>query len=173
MNNETWKCVKGFHDYKISSYGRVLGKYGRILSPCIVKDNYRRVTLQRCSMYHYKYIAVLVAEAFISLPPSNIHQVNHKDGNKAHNNVDNLEWMTPSENSRHSMFVLGKYALNAKLNKNSVVEIREEWLHFQRTTPKCKKRGGCKIKQKELATKYNVCAATIRNIIYRQSWKHL
>ncbi len=93
---EKWKQIKEFTNYEISSYGRVRtgdrilkAKPFRYISILLTKDKkgYRR------------YLHRLVAKAFI---PNEKEQVNHKDGNKLNNHVDNLEWVTRSENALHA-----------------------------------------------------------------------
>jgi hypothetical protein len=69
---------------------------------------------------------VLVAETFIPNPNNKPH-VNHKDGNKANNHVNNLEWVTDSENLIHSYannyHKTGENHPNAKLSNISRIEI--------------------------------------------------
>lgn len=60
----------------------------------------------------------IVATAFIP-NPENKPQVNHKDGVKWNNHVDNLEWMTKSENEMHSTRVLG--------NKRNLDGFKKQW----------------------------------------------
>lgn len=56
----------------------------------------------------------IICEAFHGAPPNADSQVNHKDGNKANNASSNLEWVTPLENTRHGIEVLGKHQVGVK-----------------------------------------------------------
>ena len=67
----------------------------------------------------------LVARAFIS-NESNKPQVNHKDGNKHNNHIDNLEWMTRSENGLHSYHVLGNKTWNKGMKIKQINDTQAE-----------------------------------------------
>jgi len=67
----------------------------------------------------------LVARAFIS-NESNKPQVNHKDGNKLNNHIDNLEWMTASENGLHSFKVLENKIWNKGMKLKAIVDTQAE-----------------------------------------------
>ena len=56
----------------------------------------------------------LICTAFHGQAPAPNSQVNHKDGNKANNAASNLEWVSPLENTRHSMDVLGHHRMGEK-----------------------------------------------------------
>lgn len=72
----------------------------------------------------------LVATAFIENPQQK-KQVNHKDGNGQNNHVDNLEWVTESENAKHSVEVLGhnpkEWKAKKILQKTLDGELVKEW----------------------------------------------
>ena len=102
---EIWRDIQNFKGiYIISNIGNVKSlKTNKILSPAIVayrknKNNGYYVVNLKGKLY---YIHRLVAEAFIS-NPNNLPQVNHIDGNKQNNKMNNLEWCTGSENIKHA-----------------------------------------------------------------------
>lgn len=113
---ETWKDVEGYEGfYQVSDAGRVrsLDRYvpgkngakqlkrGKVLRATKGAAGYLHCTLYRDGDSETKNIHRLVAEAFI--PNGEGHQcINHKDGIKTNNAVDNLEWCTHKQNTRHA-----------------------------------------------------------------------
>ena len=86
----------------VSSWGRIRSKRGHVSFGCILKEGYLRTKFTLGSQRRQEYVHRLVATAFLGLPPSPEHsQINHKDGNKSNNAVDNLEYVTPAENNAH------------------------------------------------------------------------
>lgn len=110
---EIWQRIKGFENlYKISTYGRIksLGngkstnsktKSERILKSNYSSTGYEKIKLFKDGKRYYFSVHRLVAQTFI-YNDKNKKEVNHKDGNKANNNVSNLEWVTSSENQLHA-----------------------------------------------------------------------
>ena len=116
-----WKPIKGFENlYEISNFGeiksfkkewkifnykcneyRTISKPERIMKPCTTKSGYKQVNLQKNKKTYGKLVHRLVAEAFIE-NKNNKKCINHIDGDKLNNRVDNLEWCTYKENAKHA-----------------------------------------------------------------------
>lgn len=111
--SEIWKPIAGWEGlYEISNLGRVktvarktsAGNRGvpeTIRKPNIMKG-YHCIALQHDGKVKVYRIHRLVIEAFGYPQPTDEHQVNHIDGNKANNCIWNLEWVTPKENTDHA-----------------------------------------------------------------------
>lgn len=80
---------------------------GKILKPAKRRDGYLFVCLVKDGAKSQPVIHRLVALAFLE-PVEGATQVNHKDGCKTNNSLDNLEFVTPSENALHALYTLGK-----------------------------------------------------------------
>ena len=101
---EIWKDVIGYETlYKISNLGRIYSLTKQSLKSTRKKSNgYIICDLCKNGKVNTKHIHRLVAEAFIP-NPNNYLEVNHKDGNKTNNCVNNLEWCSKKQNMEHAV----------------------------------------------------------------------
>lgn len=99
---EIYKQLDNYQNYEISNFGNILNKKtGHILSKGSEKHRYQYVSLvDNDGKNKSESLHLLVAKTFIQ-NPENKPQVNHIDRNKKNNNVNNLEWVTESENQQH------------------------------------------------------------------------
>lgn len=153
---EVWKDIEGYEGYyQVSNLGRV--KSFKCNSPKILKNG-------KCTMGYYmvslnnssRRIHRLVAETFIQ-NPSNKKTVNHKNGVKGDNHVDNLEWATQKENVIHSLRTGLK---KTKLTEEDVLEIRRKYIPISYSMG-------------VLSKEYNVSKLSIFSIIHRNGWTHI
>ena len=127
----TGKSVLDFPRYTVSKDGDVFSlfftsrtgrviqrKEPKILSKAIDSDGYHVVTLYSDDEKITKKVHRLVASAYLD-PDVDRSQVNHKNGNKVDNRVENLEWATNSENQKHRFLVLKHEPLKAWLGKEN------------------------------------------------------
>lgn len=98
--------IKGWEMYQVDTDGNVYAKNGKILKWSHNHSGYRMVNFYHNHTRKGFAIHTLVAETFLEHDTTH-NQVNHIDGDKDNNCVENLEWATPKENTKHSIEVLG------------------------------------------------------------------
>jgi len=168
---EKWHpCHLPFNMYDVSNKGNVrswknnrhgLAKIPRVLKIKPHSTGYRIATLSTDGSHKIK-VSRLVVIAFLENP----HEkkcVNHIDGDKANDNLDNLEWATHSENNKHAFDTglnkqhKGEANKNSRLSEKDVLKIRGAWEKGEES-------------MRSLGRKYKVSHTTISDIIHRRSW---
>lgn len=101
--DEEWLPVAGFPNYEVSSYGLVMNaKTGKVLKQQKNDNGYMVIDLCRDGVRYPNKVHRLVARAFLPQPEAFL-DVNHIDGDKTYNHIDNLEWATRTENMKHAL----------------------------------------------------------------------
>lgn len=180
---EIWKDIRGYKGlYRISSLGKVesierinyfpykgvLRK--RIIGGILLKqkiNTYGYFCIALCKngkMKHY-ILSNLIGKHFIP-NPDNKFAINHKDGNKLNNNINNLEWLSVSENLKHAHRTglidnKGSKNPNHKLTEADILQIRKLFPPAFDYT------------QVDIARIYNVNKGQISCIIKRKTWSHI
>lgn len=156
----------GINQYFVDEKGNVLNKKTDTYVKWTYnkKNGYFSVKLSHGSVIHTKYVHRLVAFAYKADEYFSGADVNHKDGNKKNNNVENLEWCTRKENIRHS-FANGLSNHKGSRNANSILT-EDDVLKIKKSLS-----GGCT----DLAVSilYGVSRDTIRSIRSGKNWSHL
>lgn len=180
LEGEIWRDISGYEGvFQISDKGRVKGlertsKYTTSNGNTACRTNpemifrcgedaggYKQVTIAYDGVPLRRRIHRLVANAFIP-NPNNLPQVNHIDGNKHNNTVENLEWMTSQENIIHAHTTglaspkSGAEASGAKLTWDDVRFIR----------------ANTELSRKELALRFGVVGEVISNVVKYKTYKN-
>ena len=119
---ESWKYVEGYeYLYQVSNTGFVksiarYGTKGKIMIPLDNGKGYLRIKLSKNNFAKRVMLHRIIAKAFIP-NPENKPYINHIDGNKKNNSIENLEWCTQKENVSHA-WVNG---LNENVRKSSMI----------------------------------------------------
>ena len=145
--NEIWKPINGYEEhYEVSNLGRVrsidrmIMKMGKLrprkgviknLTPHY-KNGYYSVLLKVQGVEKRLFIHRLVAIHFIP-NPENKKEVNHKEGIKSKNTVEDLEWATPKENSNHA------YDIGLNLSRHAVIAIKDTAIMEFKSKSECGK----------------------------------
>jgi hypothetical protein len=164
---ENFKQI-GKHSYFVGNKGTIRG-FKKALSPKTKSNGYKEVQIYINKKPIMKYVHRLVAEYWIGKIPKG-YNVNHIDGDKSNNCVENLEIVTPSENSLHSYHVLGNKAPvfqgdkhpMTKLTKEDVSEIR--YLYDESI-----------LSTNDIHKMFHdlISLSALRKICYRSTWKHI
>lgn len=178
---EIWKDVVGYEGwYEVSNKGNVRS-VARIIDVCCkirgrfkakhrsinrvysIVHGHSHITLSKNQKIKGFFVHRLVSAAFLGPIPDGL-QVNHKDGIKTNNSIDNLEYVTAKENHAHGRRTglnknFGSNHYNSKLTENDVFNIKKEYIPRKVSAP-------------FLANKYGVARTTILAIIHGHSWRH-
>lgn len=178
MEAEEWRDINGFETYQVSQFGSVRRKARKVKSVvpqhkgfrtlsekmCAITDNgrgYKLVSFKIDGVRRNHYVHRLVADAFIP-NHENLPQVNHIDGDKSNNHVENLEWVTNQRNRDHAadnnLISFGEHNGLAKLSIADVLAIKEELSHNPH------------VNKTKLGERYGVTCTTIIKIEKGQRW---
>lgn len=123
---ELWKSLEEYKGIRVSSIGRIWKAANKSRKERILtefpkdRDGYCRVSVQKLDgTWTSQPVHRLVAKAFIP-NPDNKQAVNHIDGNRQNNRIENLEWVTPKENVIHS-FRFGSRRVYKKVPKKTIL----------------------------------------------------
>lgn len=162
MDN-TFSLINNYENYEINIQGYIRNiKTNKFLKWNVNSNGYATVMLCKKGVKRKTFtIHRLIATQFIN-NPLNKPQVNHIDGNKLNNNINNLEWATSKENVNHCTKILkhniGELGGTSVLNSKQVLEICELLLLKS---------------QIKIAKQYNVSICAINSIASGRTWTHL
>lgn len=159
----------GKNRFLISSCGELMNeKSGKIYKQETLRTGYQSV---RVGFGRYGRLSIIIhkAVACTFIPnPEHMPMINHKDGDKTNNRVDNLEWCTCGYNVKHAYDnglikkQIGEKNHQSKLKESDVIEIRNQY-----------KSGSNESSMRALAKKYGVSRNVILKIIHRETWKNV
>lgn len=161
-----WRDIKGFENlYQVNENGDVKSLKRRgteiILKPALCGRGYKMIDLRKNNETFKRYNHRLVAEAYVD-NPYGYKVVNHIDGNKLNNNYENIEWVSYSMNNQHAydtkLKSRGESFYNAKLSNEDAREILANGKYST---------------YQDIADKYGVSKATVRDVLMRKTWKHI
>lgn len=163
-----WEAAIPNHKgFKATLDGQIIGKRGKLMVGHVDRCGYREVLFSENGKTNQYRVHRLIAETFIP-NPMNLPCVNHKDGNKLNNSVDNLEWCTHAENTLHAyrtgleQKVCGEQHHAHKLTEDAVRYIRKVYIKRDRD-----------FGATALANLFKVDRTTIQDVIKGKTWREV
>jgi len=156
------------HNYFVGDKGSIKG-LKKLLSPKTKSNGYKEVQIYINKKPLMKYVHRLVAEYWIGEIPKG-YNINHIDGNKANNTLENLEIVTPSQNRLHSYYVLNnkiKPMKGEEHPRTNLTNLDVKKIRFMYDNEK--------INPIIIHKKYEnkISLSCIRKICYKNTWKHI
>ncbi len=199
-----WRTVlangDNYNNYEVSNTGLVRNqKRGKILNPRSVGRAYFEIGLYKDGKQKFYLVHRLVLEAFVRPCPTG-NQANHKDGCKFNNNLHNLEWVTPYENTKHAYDTglrynrrhsaetkakMAKSGYGKKHTEESKAKMRKakEGLYVGEKHPRAKlsekdvieirQLADKGVKQSEIVELKSISLSVVNKIINRKAWRHV
>lgn len=160
--------ITNYEDYYITETGEVW-RNNHQLTPWLTNSGYLEVGLSKQGKIKKCYIHRLVAQMFLNNGKEFTLTVNHKDGNKLNNNVNNLEIISQSNNNKHAYQNNLKQPINAKKELNGNAKLTQKDIDFIREhyKPRDSQWSG-----KKLAEMFDITPANVSNIVNYKLWKN-
>lgn len=123
---EEFRDIKNFENYQVSNLGRIYSKSKRtcIKIKKLAGRGYYQIRLYKDGKYFYKNLHRVIAETFIP-NPNNYRTVNHINGNKLDNRVDNLEWADDCRQQHHACLLGLKPTTKYILTEKDIIDVYE------------------------------------------------
>jgi len=174
---EKWQTIPGFSLYKASTMGKIKTfnwkNHGleRVMKPALDDSGYLRTMLKsdKGITATIKVHRIMLI-TFKGEPPEGKNITNHINGIRSDNRIENLEWVSSSENAIHSFRIglssnKGQNNPASTLTDEQVLEIRKNYTYGK------KARSG--VTKKEIAEQYGTTFSVIKAITQGRTWKHL
>lgn len=173
---ENWKIVEEFPNYLISNHGNVKTLKTLEDRATNINSGYELIILNDGEKRHSRLVHRLVAIAFIP-NPENKPCVNHLNGIKTDNRLDNLEWVTHKENIDHAI-KMGLIDHSKRKNPHHKLHPRDEDNKITKSTKedviemrKMYATGNYILK--DIAEKFEISISVVWKIVNRKTWKHI
>lgn len=174
-----WKDIPGYEGmYRVSNDGQVKSlsrkekskanstriRKGQFMKPKLTHDGYHEHTLSKACKREYIRTHRIVMMAFSPIDEYMDMEVNHINGIKLDNRLENLEWVTTKANIQHSIEIglqnpVGSSNANAKTTEEQVISAR-----------RLKSAG---LKNIEISNELGIPASRVKQIVNNVTWKHL